>query len=43
MKKEDIDVEGRINDLNIPIVYLTSYPNEFDIERINSRSIWIYN
>ncbi|MGB9200477.1 PAS domain S-box protein [Methanobacterium sp.] len=35
LKKEDIDVKGRINDLNIPIVYLTSYPNEFDIDSMD--------
>ena len=38
-KNGDIDVTARIKDLNIPVVYLTSYPNESDI---NSRDPYGY-
>ena len=35
-KTDGIDVATRIKDLDIPVVYLTTYPNEFDINNIHS-------
>ena len=31
-KNEDINITPRIKELEIPVVYLTSYPNEIDIK-----------
>jgi len=35
-KNEGIDFTARIKELDIPVVYLTTYPNEFNINRIHS-------
>ena len=41
-KPNGIDVATRIKDLDIPVVYLTTYPNEFDINNIHSTDPYGY-
>lgn len=41
-KNEGIDVAARIKELNIPVLYLITYLNKFDIERINSTDPYGY-
>ena len=41
-KINGIDVATRIKDLDIPVVYLTTYPNEFDINSIYSTDPYGY-
>jgi PAS domain S-box-containing protein len=39
---EGIDTAARIKELGIPVVFLTSYPNKFDINRIHSTDPYGY-
>ncbi len=41
-KTKGIEVATRIKDLEIPFVYLTTYPNEFDINNIHSTDPYGY-
>jgi CheY-like chemotaxis protein len=41
-KNEGIEAAARIKELNIPVVYLTTYQNELDINRIHSTDPYGY-